>query len=46
MKLSECCGASISSEILDEGKDAVGMCSACKEWSGIWDDEEEEDGED
>jgi hypothetical protein len=29
--LSECCGAPIYGEIFDN----IGLCSQCKEWSGI-----------
>jgi len=40
MLVSECCGAPIYGEILEEGTpDACGLCSDCKEWMGVCDDE-------
>jgi hypothetical protein len=34
---SECCGAPIYGEIIDE----LGICSRCKEWSGVVREEDE-----
>ena len=43
MIVSECCGAPVYGEISDEGTpDAIGLCSDCKEWMGVYDDEDEE----
>ena len=41
MIYSECCGAPIYGEITGEGEDACGVCSECKEWSGVMNDEDE-----
>ena len=37
MYVSSCCGA----EVYDHN-DGIGICSDCKEWSDVYDDEEED----
>lgn len=37
--LSDCCGAPIQGEIMGTDEDATGVCSQCKEWSGVSDDD-------
>ena len=39
MLIASCCDAPIEGETCD---DEVGVCSACGEWSEIYDDEEDE----
>jgi hypothetical protein len=39
MKVSGCCDAYVYDETI---MDDCGLCSRCKEWCEIWDDEEEE----
>jgi hypothetical protein len=43
--LSSCCGSPVWGEIdksSDNKEDWCGICSRCKDWSGVWDDEDEE----
>lgn len=39
---SECCGAPIYGEICGDPPNEVGICSHCKEWSGVRQEPEEE----
>ena len=39
---SVCCSAPIVGEVMDEGEDAVGVCSKCGEWAGVILEEGEE----
>lgn len=40
--LSDCCSAPILGEVSGEGPDAVAVCSQCKEWAGVYDENEED----
>jgi len=40
--LSECCGAPIYGEICGDRLNQIGICSHCKEWSGVVKAEEKE----
>lgn len=40
--ISECCGEPIYGEICGEHPNEIGICSRCKEWSGVVTEEDDE----